>query len=114
MTPPRDDDPSSRREQREDLHRLAAAHEDAVWGRGKGSFTRRVGQSVLGLFTGDIGGKGPIAADLRGMSARNRRSGDQVPYGTAADGGGRYIFAFIGVVVLAAAALLALLWWAVA
>jgi len=84
------------------LRRLATENREATWGDTDGA--RGV---VPGIVSGDVGPKGRISAQLRGLSRRERAAGD-VPPGTNVDGTGALMlgvmlaiaFALIVVVVL--------------
>jgi hypothetical protein len=94
-----------------DLTQLANEAAEITWARQ--SRARRGLLAALGLLTLDIGPKAQVSAGMRGASRRQRQRAGLVPFGTVADGGGRYIFAAFAVIVLGAVALLALLSWAV-
>ncbi len=79
-----DDEPRNPRDT--DLERHADDARDSTWD------DQEVGRHVIpGVVSGDFGPKGRVAAQLRDLSRRERRSYGQVPRGTTHGDGLRYL-----------------------
>lgn len=96
---PAHDEPVERTTRAGDVRRMADAAREATWGDTDAS--RSI---VPGVLSGDVGPKGRVAAQLRGLSRIERGSGD-VPRGTGSSGGGLLV---LGVMLLVAVVLLAI------
>ena len=92
----------------ENLEEHARAAEDATWGD---SLTGRA--RVPGVLSGDVGAKGKVAAQLRDLSRTERSSYGEVPRGTVAPGGGRYILLLMFIVAFVLLGFVVLLGWVV-
>jgi len=89
-----------------DLHGAVVANQDATWGDTKAS--RGV---VPGIISGDVGPKGVVSAQLRGLSRVERATYGEVPSGAVTPGTGRFLLAFMLGVVVVIVLVVALVIW---
>lgn len=92
----------------EELEEHAGAAADATWGD---SLTGRA--RVPGMLSGDVGPKGKVSAQLRELSRTEGSSYGEVPRGTVAPGGGRYILLMLFVIAFVLLGFVVLLGWVV-
>jgi hypothetical protein len=100
------EDPDEHERQSGELRRLAAANEDATWGDADRSRLR-----VPGVFSGEVGPKGKVSAQLRSLSRAERGTLGSVPYGTTVPRTGRLVLIPLLLIAAALLALVALLVW---
>lgn len=85
---------------------LAEANSEATWGETKSGKTW-----VPGVISGDLGPKGKVSAQLRGLSRVEREHIGEVPYGMQVEDSGKYVFIAIFSILLVLSAIVALVWW---
>jgi hypothetical protein len=90
-----------------DLAAHAKAAEDATFDDDEDT-ARRI---VPGVFSGDVGPKGRISAQMRDLSRTAQAKYGEVPRGTTTDRGGRYLLGTMLALALGAAALALLIGW---
>jgi len=107
------DDPSdpaeSQRAKRDDLSAIAREQQDAVWGEEDGARGR--GAPGMDALLGQVGPKGTIDSQLRGITRTQRGADREVPFGTAVPGTGRYLLLLIVGTIAVVGVLLFLLGW---
>lgn len=92
-----------------DLARLADASADATYGEDE-----KTGRAMVpGVLSGDVGPKGRVSAQLRGLSRRERATYGEVPRGAVAPGGNRFLLLPMLGIPLLLLALVALVGWLV-
>lgn len=89
-----------------DLARMAEASDDATFGDEDAAKTR-----VPGILSGDVGPKGKVAAQLRGLSRHERATYGEVPRGTTSSGGFAYLLLPMLAFAIVVLGLVALLAW---
>lgn len=91
-----------------DLARLAEANDEATFGDEDGARTL-----VPGVLSGDVGPKGKVSSQLRGLSRRERATYGEVPRGTTSPGGFLMLLLPMLAVALVLLGIVVLLGWLV-